>query len=428
MGNQWVMTQIGAREHYALPRALNRLKRLGRLYTELWAGPVLRSLRRGPAPLRALAARSHNELPTRLVTGFNRSTLWCTLEKSRRRSQTLNVDEQFLQHIAIGRRFANQVCHHLEQNWSRFRPAGLIGYDTGCLETQHFLADRGIPSLVDQIDPARVEQEIVTAEVAKWPGWQSVPGQIPEAYYQRLEDEWVLATKVIVNSEWSKEALIRQGVPASKLVVLPLCFEADPKIAPSDRSAERIKTVLWLGQVILRKGIQYLIEAAKLLVNQPIEFLVAGPIGISDDAVRSAPANVRFLGSLTRDRVTSVYRQADLFVLPTLSDGFALTQLEAMAHGLPVIATPNCGRVVTDGEDGRIVAAGDAEQLASAIEALVGNPRELKTMSARARKTVGRYSMAALIERITPILDDAMNSPQDRENSLAAATASTSTS
>jgi len=50
--------------------------------------------------------------------------------------------------------------------------------------------------------------------------------------------------------------------------------------------------------------------------------------------------------------VSDWYRSADVFVLPTLSDGFAITQIEAMSHGLPVIATPNCASVVENGVDG----------------------------------------------------------------------------
>ena len=122
--------------------------------------------------------------------------------------------------------------------------------------------------------------------------------------------------------------------------------------------------MLWLGQVNVRKGIHYLMEAARKLEKENIHFDVVGPIGILSDAVASAPRNVTFHGPVGRDQTANWYRKADLFVLPTLSDGFAITQLEAMAHGLPVITTPCCGEVVSDGVDGFIVAPRDAEALA----------------------------------------------------------------
>ncbi|MBI4470312.1 MAG: glycosyltransferase family 4 protein [Acidobacteria bacterium] len=403
--NGWIVAQIGAREHYALPRALERLGALGRLYTDAWAGLLLRRARFGPDGLRALANRYHREVPSDKVTAFNARGLQQALERSRRRGQPQSVEEQFQQFIVDGRGFALRVNRHLEQHWHRIRPAGMIGYDTGCLETQQLLAERGVPTIVDQIDPGRCEEEIVYAEAAKWPGWQAMPGRIPEAYFERLEEEWRLATRVVVNSEWSKAALIRQGVPEGKLVVVPLCYESPAELPPRPEvGSGRTKTVLWLGQVVLRKGIQYLFEAAKMLADRPLRFVVAGPIGISQETVASTPKNMQFIGAVTRDHAVDLYRSADLFVLPTLSDGFALTQLEAMAHGLPVITTPNCGRVVSDGEDGRIVPAGDAEALAAAIEEMVSDAARLRTASRRAVATAARFSLAELTRRLDTVL------------------------
>jgi len=103
------------------------------------------------------------------------------------------------------------------------------------------------------------------------------------------------------------------------------------------------------------------VEAARLLQSDNIEFLLAGPLYISGEAVRSFPANIKILGRVTRDKLGEVYSQAHVFVLADhFSDGFAVTQLEAMAHGLPVVVTPNCGRVVTDGVDGLVVPARDS--------------------------------------------------------------------
>jgi glycosyltransferase involved in cell wall biosynthesis len=261
--------------------------------------------------------------------------------------------------------------------------------------------------VVDQIDPGRVEEEIVQAETAKWPSWQALPGGIPDAYFHRLEQEWHLATRVVVNSDWSRNALIRQGVPPEKLAVIPLCYEPSMDRCPRrDVGSEAAVTVLWLGLVILRKGIQYLMEAARVLRHQRVRFIVAGPIGISPEAVASAPDNMQFLGPISRSHVPDMYDSADIFVLPTLSDGFAITQIEAMAHGLPVITTPNCGKVVTDGEDGRIVPAADAPALAAAIEGMASNRAALLKMSHNAIRTVQRFSVEESTERLRHLLVD----------------------
>jgi glycosyltransferase involved in cell wall biosynthesis len=139
-----------------------------------------------------------------------------------------------------------------------------------------------------------------------------------------------------------------------------------------------------------------LLQAARLLAAEKIHFDVVGPIGISEEAMKSAPANVTFHGQASRDQASLWYQKADVFVLPTLSDGFALTQLEAMAHGLPVIATPNCGEVVTPEKDGLIVLPGDAEALASAILRYLAEPDFLRQNQAAARQKVGQFSFRHL--------------------------------
>jgi len=117
------------------------------------------------------------------------------------------------------------------------------------------------------------------------------------------------------------------------------------------------------------------------LKERPVQFTVVGPLQISAAAVKSAPSNVKFMGRVTRDRTAEFYRAADVFVFPTLSDGFGLTQLEAMSHGLPVIATTHCGEVVSDGADGLIVPAGDGDALAQAIARLDDDRHMLAAMS-----------------------------------------------
>jgi glycosyltransferase involved in cell wall biosynthesis len=280
-----------------------------------------------------------------------------------------------------------------------------FSYTTGALEALDFLADRGIPTIVDQIDPARTEDEIMRREAALWPGWTAMPGHIPDVYFERLAAEWKRASIVIVNSEWSRRSLIQQSVPAEKLRVLPLAYDA-PAAVGRKESTSTEKTILWLGQVVLRKGIQYLIGAAKMLQSERLRFVVAGPIAISPEAVASAPSNMSFIGPVTRDRISTLYQSADLFVFPTLSDGFGVTQLEAMAHGVPVIATAHCGEVVSHGEDGRIIAARDPNALAEAILELAFDTKRLRSMSAAAVETSKRFSVDVLSRRLQSILDE----------------------
>jgi glycosyltransferase involved in cell wall biosynthesis len=229
-----------------------------------------------------------------------------------------------------------------------------------------------------------VEEQVVYEETLKWPGWQKQAGRIPAVYWERMQEEWAAASMILVNSQWSKDALIKQGVPAQKMFVVPVAYEAERTHLRARANFDGPLTVLWIGTVNLRKGIQYLIEAAKRVLDNPrIRFQVAGPLHISEQAVATAPKNMEFLGRITRDQAGDMYRNADVFVLPTVSDGFAITQVEAMSQAMPVITTPHCGTVVTHGVDGFIVPAFDGEALAEAISKLDSDRQLLREMSYR---------------------------------------------
>lgn len=362
----WLCSQIGAREHYAVSRVLHRDGRLAALYTDFWADTIVRQMARmtNSKTFRSLATRFHAELSGAHVLSWNtRSLAWEAGSRYHRNGQ---VYESF---IKIGNAFALCVRDALKRRNDLNPDSIFFSYDTGALETMEWCHDRGIKCILNQMDPNRVEVEMVREEEKRWPGWSALSIEVPEEYFHRREKEWALADRVVVNSDFCSQALVKQGVPAQKLVVVPLCFEAG-KGENNQRGNRNEKSkirVLFLGQVILRKGIQYLIEAAKLLVNEPVQFDIVGSIGISEAAVATAPKNMTFHGRATRDQTANWYCQSDIFVLPTLSDGFAITQLEAMSYGLPVIATPCCGAVVTDGVDGFIVPPRNAEALAKTI-------------------------------------------------------------
>lgn len=401
----WICSQIGAREHFAIPRALVRSGRLATLYTDFWAGPVLRQLSVGG--LRPLAARFHPDLNDHpgVVQSWNlRSLGWeyCLRQQSA-------IHTPYHGFIEVGRRFAIRVRETLKRRRDLTQDSVFYAYDTGALEAMEWCHEHGIKTVLNQIDPNRVEAELVQAEEKQWIGWALRSVQVPDEYFARREREWALAERVVVNSEFSRQALLQQGVPAAKLAVVPLCYETGEikqKAESRRQKADSTLRVLFLGQVILRKGIQYLIEAAKLLKAENIQFDVVGPVGISEAALKSAPANVIFHGRATRDKAAEWYGQSDVFVLPTLSDGFAITQLEAMAHGLPVIASRCCGEVVSHGLDGFVVPPRDVQALVRAFETFLEKPEMLRNQSSAALLKARQFTIQRLSENLSRLEDE----------------------
>jgi glycosyltransferase involved in cell wall biosynthesis len=106
-----------------------------------------------------------------------------------------------------------------------------------------------------------------------------------------------------------------------------------------------------------------------------------------------------------RSRVIDEFRRADVFVLPTLCDSFALVHLEAMACGVPVITTPNCGSVVRDGVDGFVVPIRDAEAIADTIELLLADRALRERMGQNARARAREFTWERYGERLLGALN-----------------------
>jgi len=389
---RWIVAQEGSRQTYAVPLAFHRLGILRLFYTDIWCRHGRAVLRRGPKGAQALAGRFKAEIPGDRVVSFSpRAIVAKTIQDLRRRKAS--PAELGNEYCRFGRWFAQQVCGHLKDIETDPARDLFFGFDTNSLEILELLKERGLFTVLDQVDPGSVHEDLVIEESQRWPGWEKAPGRMPQSYQDRRRAEWDAASLVLVNSEWSRRALVQQGVAREKIIVVPLAIDLAGHQFPPPIEARGGLKVLWLGNVTISKGIQYLVEAARLLQSDNIEFLLAGPLYISGEAVRSFPANIKILGRVTRDKLGEVYSQAHVFVLPTISDGFAVTQLEAMAHGLPVVVTPNCGRVVTDGVDGLVVPARDSKALADALARLNAERQLLREMSAQTMKTVLAYDL-----------------------------------
>lgn len=377
---RWIVSQIGSRELYAAPLGFHRRERLERFYTDIWCRFGSSLFERLPNPLGAFGGRFHPELPGRKVTAFSVAGI----NYLRRQKSVPTVADKYLLFNEIGKWFASNVRDDLSVRLRRgsLDPSStaLFAFSTGALETLTWARDHGLFSVVDQLDPARMDQTMIEEELERWPGWQSLPGKVPEPYFARLVDEWNAASVVMVNSEFSKRAVVREGLPPEKVVVIPLAYEPEVEAVPHRKRQGPLK-VLWLGQIILRKGIPYLFEAARQMTGDNIEITVAGRVDISEAALKTAPSNLTVVGRVTREDVLRLYAESDVFVLPTLSDGFAITQLEAMARGLPVIATTHCGDVVTPGLDGFLVPIRDPLAIAAACRKLQSDRLLLESMS-----------------------------------------------
>jgi glycosyltransferase involved in cell wall biosynthesis len=344
-----------------VPRALKLGGLLEKFVTDLW-------VRR--------AGRFHPELAGARVIAPNISALTFELKASFAREngwKLISRRNQWFQRHAVTYLKATANGNHT-----------VFAYSYAAKEIFEFARARGWRTVLGQIDPGPVEERIVASlqknSAIPHTHWEPAP----QAYWANWRDECSLADQIVVNSEWSKDALIAEGVPAEKLKVISLAYEATKSFQrhyPPMFSAERPLRVLFLGQINLRKGVEHLLEAVQLLSGEHVEFWFVGPMQVRVSQELRLHPRIRWFGVAPRTTVDSYYRDADVFILPTLSDGFGLTQLEAQAWKLPVIASRFCGEVVRDGINGILLEEVSGRVIAEAILRLLRAPERLSTMS-----------------------------------------------
>jgi glycosyltransferase involved in cell wall biosynthesis len=216
---------------------------------------------------------------------------------------------------------------------------------------------------------------------------------VPVEVAARVEEELASADLVLVPSTFVAAQLERIGLPGTKIALEP--YGVDPTaFAPAPRDVEPARNdavrCLFVGQISHRKGLRFLLEAARRL-SSLLTIELVGPM-ISPEVLATAPSNVRWRGSSSSSDLPSLFRSADIFVLPSLEDSFGLVALEAMSSGLPVVISDHAGasELVEHEMTGLLVPAGDSNELTGALRRLAED-RELGLRLGReARKAVAR--------------------------------------
>ncbi len=224
-------------------------------------------------------------------------------------------------------------------------------------------------------------------EQAKKNGYPSIRGRAANYFMEKLsklEEETAKdATLVVTISNYSLEKIQKYyGIERSKVRIVPNGVDIE-KFKPMDNKAVRRQfglgneaCVLFVGSLIPRKGLGFLVEAAKKVVKDQhdTKFLIVGDGPLRNqlsDSLKSAnlSSNFKFIGNLKEEMLPKVYNCADVFVLPSIQEGQGIVLLEAQASGKPVVAFDIGGvnETVQNKETGLLVNSGNANALADAL-------------------------------------------------------------
>ena len=245
----------------------------------------------------------------------------------------------------------------------------------------------------------------------QWPGLQRATYYEPRWKRLRKDAELELCDVIVVASDWARESLSLSETASNKPVVLAPYGTPVDEIRPRSQAPRGRFTVLFAGQVGLRKGVPHLIEAWEKLKLSDARLLLAGSMNLPREYLNEHAASFEYLGALPRAELLDLMATVDLFVFPSLAEGFGLVIGEAMASALPVLTTMNTGgpQLITDDIEGWCVSAHEIEPLIERLEWAHKNRDRLYAMGQRARQRAEQWTWTdyrrKLIEELSPYLD-----------------------
>jgi len=221
---------------------------------------------------------------------------------------------------------------------------------------------------------------------------------LPEQDFKRLANEAALAQHWIAASSFTRATLAQNGIDPSRIHVVPYGVDSRHFRPPSQRKLDRSRPLrlLFVGTINQRKGIKYLLQALELLPGLPLEVTVCGR-PVDDLALfRQFADRVRIRPSVSASELLECYQEAELFVFPSVAEGFGQVLLEAMASGLPVLSTTHTAApdLIREGIEGFVVEPRRPDLLANRIAWADLHRAELQQMGSQARLRAEWFTQA----------------------------------
>jgi glycosyltransferase involved in cell wall biosynthesis len=243
--------------------------------------------------------------------------------------------------------FDHEVASRLKKSDSRI----FVGTET-CARDSFRVADKkGMKKILDcpQVHPDFLTK--LLAEAADNLGLPPPPPfDTPEIAARKVE-EFASADILLMISELERLSFVEAGIPEERLVVIPWGIDTNLWIPPKEQKSVQHNAalrVLFVGTIGFRKGIPYLMQALEKC-GPLVSLTLVGPNSKETDRfLHNARTVVNYVGTKTKVALRDIYWTSDVLVLPSLVDTYGLVALEAMACGLPVIVTENCGVPVPD--------------------------------------------------------------------------------
>ena len=253
------------------------------------------------------------------------------------------------------------------------------------------LQERGGIYICDRGSTHQLYQErLINEELRHW-GINPQSSSSQDALHRREVAIYETADAITVPSRFAARSFVESGIDRNKVHVIPYGVRLEKFHSVAEPAADRFE-VLFVGQVGLRKGVPYLLQAFAGLRHPRKRLRVVGSVQPDFRSIlaKLPQSHVEIMGPLPQAEVVRCMSSSHVMVLPSIEEGLALVQGQAMACGCPVLASTNTGSedLFADGVEGFIVPIRDPEILRERLQQLADDPALQRRMSQAALQRV----------------------------------------
>ena len=311
-----------------------------------------------------------------------------------------------------GHESIDAVCFDLDAHVAAAcarQPNGLSAvycYEDMARDTFRLAHERGWTTFYDlPIAYWETSQRLLREEAERWPAWEPtlVGTRDSREKLARKTEELELADVVLCPSRFVLESLPEAARTTKTCVVAEFGSPSTVGLSEENgRGTDGMLRVLFAGSMSQRKGLADVFAAMKLLQRSDVELVVMGAPVAPLEFYREQFAGFRHEAPRPHSEVLELMRRCDVFVLPSIVEGRALVQQEALACGLPLVVTPNAGGedLIEAGDTGFLVPIRSPESIAEKIAWFAEHREALPAMRKAARAKAAEYTWERYGERV----------------------------
>ena len=373
----------------ALLNQFNNQNLLKRFFTTIGAGEGANSL------ISAFCGKKRQyDIPDKMISRQWMPELTRLLSKGDQAKKRHRADHSYQ---ALDKKVSNKLASLTSQV--------LHSYEDGCASSFARAKQLGMQCSYElPIAHWATVRRLLAEEAERYPEWEPTleSTREPEEKLFRKEEELRLADRITCPSKFVFDSIpseIRQKTPCQ---ISPF---GSPQCEPVDfelSQKSEILKLLFVGSMSQRKGLADLFEALKLLKGEPVSLSILGQPSMPMEFYRKQFPDFEFYPTCTNSKVREIMHQHDALVLPSIVEGRALVQQEALSCGLPIIVTSNAGGedLVEEGVTGHLVPIRSPEKIAEAICSMMANKKNRDEIQKLCQKKAREYTWAKYAQNI----------------------------